>query len=192
MSRGLAITLGVVGVLVLVVLMIFGNFVHARNAMVEKYQSVKEAWSNVDTQLQRRADLIPNLVQTVKGYAKQETTVFGDIANARAGMLNAHAPAEKIAANGRLDSALGRLLMLSENYPQLKSNDQFLRLQDELSGTENRITVARKRYNESIKDYNTFILQFPNSIWAGMSGFQPNNAYFQASESSRTAPQVKF
>ena len=107
-------------------------------------------------------------------------------------MLNAHAPAEKIAANGRLDSALGRLLMLSENYPQLKSNDQFLRLQDELSGTENRITVARKRYNESIKDYNTFILQFPNSIWAGMSGFQPNNAYFQASESSRTAPQVKF
>jgi len=192
MSRGLAITLGVVGVLVLVVLMIFGNFVHARNAMVEKDQSVKEAWSNVDTQLQRRADLIPNLVQTVKGYAKQETTVFGDIANARAGMLNAHAPAEKIAANGRLDSALGRLLMLSENYPQLKSNDQFLRLQDELSGTENRITVARKRYNESIKDYNTFILQFPNSIWAGMSGFQPNNAYFQASESSRTAPQVKF
>jgi LemA protein len=192
MSRGLAITLGVVGVLVLVVLMIFGNFVHARNAMVEKDQSVKEAWSNVDTQLQRRADLIPNLVQTVKGYAKQETTVFGDIANARAGMLNAHGPSEKIAANGRLDSALGRLLMLSENYPQLKSNDQFLRLQDELSGTENRITVARKRYNESIKDYNTFILQFPNSIWAGMSGFQPNNAYFQASESSRTAPQVKF
>ena len=192
MSRGLAITLGVVGVLVLVVLMIFGNFVHARNAMVEKDQSVKEAWSNVDTQLQRRADLIPNLVQTVKGYAKQETTVFGDIANARAGMLNAHGPSEKIAANGRLDSALGRLLMLSENYPQLKSNDQFLRLQDELSGTENRIAVSRKRYNDSLKEYNTYVLQFPNNIWAGMSGFQQNNAYFQASEAARTTPQVKF
>ncbi|MDR3793831.1 MAG: LemA family protein [Terracidiphilus sp.] len=192
MSRGLLITLGVVGVFVLGILMIFSNYVHTRNTLVQKDQDVKEAWSNVDTQLQRRSDLIPNLVETVKGYAKQETTVFGDIANARAGMLNAHGPSEKMAANGKLDSALGRLLMLSENYPQLKSNDQFLRLQDELSGTENRIAVSRKRYNDSLKDYNTYVLQFPNNIWAGMSGFQQNNAYFQASEAARTTPQVKF
>jgi LemA protein len=192
MSRGLLIALGVVGVFVLGIVMIFGNYVHTRNTLVQKDQDVKEAWSNVDTQLQRRSDLIPNLVETVKGYAKQETTVFGDIANARAGMLNARGPSEKMAANGKLDSALGRLLMLSENYPQLKSNDQFLRLQDELSGTENRIAVSRKRYNDSLKEYNTYVLQFPNNIWAGMSGFQQNNAYFQASEAARTTPQVKF
>ena len=196
MSRGVAITLAVVGGLFALVLLVAAglgmNYVHARNAMVEKDQSVKEAWSNVDTQLQRRADLIPNLVETVKGFAKQETTVFGDIANARAGLLNAHGPEAKMAANGKLDSAIGRLLMLTENYPQLRSNDQFLRLQDELSGTENRISVARKRYNDTLKDYNTFVLSFPNNIWAGMSGFQPNNAYFQASEAARNAPQVKF
>jgi LemA protein len=196
MSRGVAITLAIVGglfALILVLGAVVGlNYVHTRNTLVQKDQDVKEAWSNVDTQLQRRADLIPNLVETVKGYAKQETTVFGDIANARAGMLNAHGPSEKIAANGKLDSALGRLLMLSENYPQLQSNQQFLRLQDELSGTENRIAVSRKRYNDSLKDYNTYVLQFPNNIWAGMSGFQQNNAYFQASEAARTTPQVKF
>ena len=196
MSRGVAITLAVVGGLFALVLLVAAglgmNYVHARNAMVEKDQSVKEAWSNVDTQLQRRADLIPNLVETVKGFAKQETTVFGDIANARAGLLNAHGPEAKMAANGKLDSAIGRLLMLTENYPQLRSNDQFLRLQDEISGTENRISVARKRYNDTLKDYNTFVLSFPNNIWAGMSGFQPNNAYFQASEAARNAPQVKF
>jgi LemA protein len=192
MSRGLAITLGVLGALLLIVVLIFGSFIGARNSMVEKDQTVKESWSNVDTQLQRRADLIPNLVETVKGFAKQETTVFGDIANARAGMLNAQGPSAKIAANGKLDSALGRLLLLTENYPQLRSNEQFLRLQDELSGTENRITVARKRYNDSIRDYNTTVLKFPNNIWASISGFQPNNAYFQASESARIVPQVKF
>jgi LemA protein len=192
MSRGLAITLGVLGAVLLVVVLIFGSFIGARNSMVEKDQTVKESWSNVDTQLQRRADLIPNLVQTVKGFAKQETMVFGDIANARAGMLNAQGPAAKIAANGKLDSAIGRLLLLTENYPQLRSNEQFMRLQDELSGTENRITVARKRYNDAIRDYNTTVLKFPNNIWASISGFQPNNAYFQASESARTVPQVKF
>jgi LemA protein len=196
MSRGLAITLAVLGGLVALVLVVGAfvglNYVHAHNTMVDKDQAVKEAWSNVDTQLQRRADLIPNLVETVKGFAKQETTVFGDIANARAGLLNAQGPQAKMAANGHLDSAIGRLLMLQENYPVLKSNEQFLRLQDELSGTENRITVARKRYNDSLKDYNTYVLQFPNNIWAGMSGFQVNNAYFQASEAARTVPQVKF
>jgi LemA protein len=146
----------------------------------------------VDVQLQRRADLIPNLVETVKGFTKEESTVFGDIANARAGMLNAQGPAAKIQANGKLDSALGRLLLLTENYPQLRSSEQFMRLQDELAGTENRISVARKRYNDALLDYNTYVLQFPNNIWAGIAGYQVNNARFEASESARTVPAVKF
>jgi len=153
---------------------------------------VKKMWSDVDVVLERRADLIPNLVETVKGFTKEESTVYGDIANARAGMLNAQGPQAKIAANGQLDSAIGRLLLLTENYPQLRSSDQFMRLQDELAGTENRIGVARKRYNDAIQNYNTFILQFPNSIWAGMAGFQQNNAYFEASPGARNAPSVKF
>jgi LemA protein len=192
MSRGLGITLAVVGVLLLVVLMIFGSFKSAQNQMVAKDQNVKEAWSNVEADLQRRADLIPNLVSTVKGFTKEENSVYADIANARAGMLNAQTPQSKIAANGQLDSAIGRLLLLTENYPQLRSSDQFMRLQDELAGTENRIKVSRMRYNEALKDYNTFILQFPNSIWAGMLGFHQNNAYFEASAAAQNAPQVNF
>jgi len=192
MTRGLWIGLGVVGAFVLALLMVFGSYVSAKNQMVARDQGVKQAWSEVDVQMQRRADLIPNLVETVKGFTKEESTVFGDIANARAGMLNAQGPAAKIAANGQLDGAIGRLLLLTENYPQLRSSDQFMRLQDELAGTENRIGVARRRYNLAIQDYNTFVLQFPNSIWAGMAGYQVNNAFFQASESARTVPNVKF
>jgi len=192
MRRGLWIALGVVGVFVLVALMVFGSYVSARNQMVAKDQAVKNAWSEVDVQLERRADLIPNLVQTVKGFTKEESTVFGDIANARAGMLNAQGPAAKIAANGRLDSAIGRLLLLTENYPQLRSSDQFMRLQDELSGTENRISVARRRYNNALQDYNTFVLQFPNNIWAGIAGYQQNNAFFTASPEKQAVPDVKF
>jgi LemA protein len=192
MNRGLGITLAILGILVLVVFLVFGSYVSAKNQMVAKDQNAKEAWSEVDVQLERRADLIPNLVQTVKGFTKEESTVFGDIANARAGLLNAQGPQAKIAANGQLDSALGRLLVLTENYPQLRSSDQFMRLQDELAGTENRISVARKRYNDALKDYNTFILQFPNSIWAGMAGFQVNNAYFTASPAAQSVPQVSF
>jgi len=192
MNRGLMVGLGIFGVLILVVLMVFGSFVSARNQMVAKDQNVKSMWSEVDVQLERRADLIPNLVETVKGFTKEESTVFGDIANARAGLLNAQGPQAKIAANGTLDSAFGRLLALTENYPQLRSSEQFMRLQDELAGTENRIGVARKRYNDAIQDYNTFILQFPNSIWAGMSGFKENTAYFTASPAARNVPSVKF
>jgi LemA protein len=192
MSKGFWIALGVVGVFVLALLMVFGSYVSAKNQMVAKDEFVKAQWSDVDVQLQRRLDLIPNLVETVKGFTKEESTVFGDIANARAGMLNAQGPAGKIAANGRLDSALGRLLLLTENYPQLRSSEQFMRLQDELAGTENRISVARKRYNDALRDYNIFVRQFPNSIWAGIAGFQVNNAFFTASESARTAPSVKF
>ena len=192
MSKGLGITLGVVGVLLLVVFMVFGSYVSARNQMVAKDQVVKQEWSEVDVQLERRADLIPNLVETVKGFTKEESTVFGDIANARAGMLNAQGPAAKIAANNQLDGAIGRLLLLTENYPQLRSSDQFMRLQDELAGTENRIAVARKRYNDAIQDYNTFVLQFPNNIWAEIAGYQVNNAYFTASPAAQQVPSVKF
>ena len=192
MSKGLWIALGVVGVLVLGVVMVFFSYQGSRNEMVAKDQNVKSMWSEVDVQLERRADLIPNLVETVKGFTKEESTVFGDIANARAGMLNAQGPQAKIAANGQLDSAIGRLLLLTENYPQLRSSDQFMRLQDELSGTENRIGVARKRYNDAIQDYNTYILQFPNNIWAGMAGFKQNDAYFTASPTAREVPAVKF
>lgn len=192
MKRGLWIGLAVVGVIFIVLLLIAGSYISAKNQMVAKDEAVKSAWSQVDIVLQRRADLIPNLVETVKGYAKQEQTVFGDIANARAGLLNARDPQSKIEANGKLDSAFGRLLALSENYPELKSNQNFLRLQDELAGTENRISVERRRYNETLQDYNTFIRQFPNSIWAGIGGFHANNAYFTASEGSRAVPAVKF
>lgn len=170
----------------------FGAYVNTKNTLVSKDESVKSAWSQVDVVLQRRADLIPNLVETVKGYAKQEQTVFGDIAKARSALLSAGTPQQKIAANGQLDGALGRLLLVVENYPQLKSNENFLRLQDELAGTENRIAVERKRYNDTLQDYNTYVRQFPNSLFAGWAGFKPNDAYFQASEGSRAVPAVNF
>ncbi len=192
MRKGCLILAAIAGVLVLAALFVFFSFKSTQNQLVQKDEAVKTAWSNVDADLQRRADLIPNLVETVKGFTKEESTVFGDIANARAGLLNAHTPQDKIAANGTLDGAFGRLLALTENYPQLKSNEQFLRLQDELSGTENRIKVSRLRYNNTLREYNTFVRSFPNSIWAGMLGFQPNEAYFQASAGARNAPQVKF
>jgi LemA protein len=182
----------VLGLLVLVALFIGGAYVNSRNEMVRKNEAIKQAWAQVDVVLERRADLIPNLVETVKGYAKQEQKVFGDIANARAGLLNARTPADKIAANGQLDGALGRLLAIVENYPDLKSNQNFLALQDELAGTENRIAVERRRYNEAIQDYNTYIGLFPNSIFAGWAGFQRNNDYFAASEAARQAPKVDF
>ncbi len=192
MRRGTMVLLAIVGVILLAVLFVYGSFKSAQNQLVSKDEAVKSAWSQVDVDLQRRADLIPNLVETVKGFTKEESTVFGDIANARAGLLNAQGPAAKIAANGTLDSAFGRLLALTENYPQLKSNEQFLRLQDELSGTENRISVSRRRYNQTLQDYNTFVRMFPNSVWAGMLGFHENSAYFEASAGSRNAPAVKF
>jgi len=181
-----------IGIIVLLLIVGFSSYVGARNQMVTKNETVKAAWSQVDIVLQRRADLIPNLVETVKGFALQEQTVFGDIAKARSRLLSANTPADKIAANQQLDGALGRLLVVVENYPQLKSNENFLRLQDELAGTENRIAVERKRYNDALQDYNTFIGLFPNSIWAGMAGFKRNDAYFAASEGSRTAPKVDF
>lgn len=180
------------GVIVVLVLIFFGMYVSARNEMVRKNEAVNAAWSEVDVVLQRRADLIPNLVETVKGYAAQEQTVFGAIANARAALLSAHDPAGKIAANNQLDGALGRLLLIVENYPQLKSNENFLRLQDELAGTENRIAVERRRYNEALQDYNTFIGLFPNSFFAGWAGFHRNDQYFRAAPQAQQVPKVQF
>src|SRR5580692_8183919 len=188
MSKGLI----VLAVLVVIVLALFGQYIGVKNNLVAKDQVVKAAWSQVDIVLQRRADLIPNLVETVKGYAQQEVTVFGDIAKARSALLSAGSPQEKIAANGQLDGALGRLLVIVENYPQLKSNENFLRLQDELAGTENRIAVERKRYNDTLQDYNTYVQQFPNSLFAGWAGFKANDAYFAATEASRQVPKVNF
>jgi len=188
MSKGLIVLV----VLVVIVLALFGQYVGVKNQLVAKDQAVKAAWSQVDIVLQRRADLIPNLVETVKGYAQQEVTVFGDIAKARSALLSAQTPSDKIAANGQLDGAIGRLLLIVENYPQLKSNENFLRLQDELAGTENRIAVERKRYNDALQDYNTYIQHFPNNIFARWAGFKPNEAYFTATEGSRVVPKVNF
>jgi LemA protein len=192
MKKSVIALIVVVLVLVLVALVFGGSFVSRRNEMVTKREGVNAAWSQVDVVLQRRADLIPNLVETVKGFATQEQTVFTNIANARAALLFARGPQEKIAANGQLDSALGRLLVVVENYPQLRSNENFLRLQDELAGTENRIAVERRRYNQTLQDYNTYLSLFPNNIVASMSGFSRNDAYFKADEGSRKAPLVQF
>ena len=192
MSKGLIAVIAVVVVLGLIGLFAFGQYVSVRNTLVTKNETVKAAWSQVDIVLQRRADLIPNLVETVKGFALQEQTVFGDIAKARSALLSAGSPSEKIAANQQLDGALGRLLVVVENYPTLKSNENFLRLQDELAGTENRIAVERKRYNDSLQDYNTYMQKFPNNIFAGWAGFKPNDAYFAASEAARQVPKVNF
>jgi len=190
------ILLAVVGVVLVLVLLIAGivgaSYVSSKNQMVTKNEAIKQAWSQVDVVLQRRADLIPNLVATAKGFAQHEEKVFGDIANARAGLLNAKTPADKIAANGQLDGAIGRLLLIVENYPNLKSDQNFMALQDELAGSENRIAVERRRYNEAIQDYNTYIGLFPNSIFAGWAGFKRNNDYFAATETARVAPKVDF
>ncbi|HKN24582.1 MAG TPA: LemA family protein [Candidatus Acidoferrum sp.] len=185
------------GIVILVVLLILAfvvgsAYVSRRNQMAIKREAVNAAWAQVDVVLQRRADLIPNLVQTVKGYAVQEQTVFGDIAAARAAMMGARTPADKIAANGQLDSALSRLMVIVENYPQLKSDQNFMRLQDELAGTENRIAVERKRYNDTVQDYNTYISLFPNSLVASFGGFTRNDAYFKTEEGARQAPKVNF
>ncbi len=192
MGKGLIAVVVVLVLIGLVGVMFFGSYVSTKNTLVSKNEAVKAAWSQVDIVLQRRADLIPNLVETVKGYAKQEQTVFDDIAKARSQLLSAGTPQEKIAANGQLDGAMVKFLALTENYPQLKSNENFLRLQDELAGTENRIAVERKHYNDTLKDYNTYVQQFPNSLFAGWAGFKANDAYFVASEASRQVPKVNF
>jgi LemA protein len=192
MSKGMKIFLAVIGGLVLLTLMGFSSYYDHRNQIVTKKEAIKANWSQVDVVLQRRADLIPNLVETVKGYASHEQKIYEDLANARAALMSGRTPSEKIAANTQLDNALSRLLVVVENYPNLKANENFMRLQDELSGTENRIAVERRRYNQTVQDYNTYIQIFPNNIVAAMGGFQREDAYFQTSEAARQAPKVSF
>jgi len=190
--KGLWVGLGVVGLIVLVLLVVGFGYVGAKNQMVVKDQDVQTAFSNIDVDLQRRSDLIPNLVATVKGYAHVEESILTAIANARAGLMTAKTPDEKLAANDRLNVALLPLMRMQENYPDLKSNEQFTALRDELAGTENRIAVSRTRYNAAIRDYNVFIEQFPNSIYAGFAGYQPKKEYYSADAGAKTAPKVDF
>ena len=179
-------------VIVLAAVIFGGMYVRARNTMVQKNEVIKSDWAQVSVVLERRADLIPNLVATVKGIAAQEVTVFTAVANARANLMNAQTPKDKIAANQQLDGALAKVLALTENYPQLRSSENFLRLQDELAGTENRIAVERRRYNNAIQDYNTYIGLFPNNIFAGWAGFGRNDAYFAATPAAQQPPKVEF
>jgi LemA protein len=174
------IALIILGILVLLGVVVGGKVAAVNNELVTQREAIAGAWAQVDNVLQRRADLIPNLVETVKGFAAQEKEVLGAVSAARAALIGARTPAEKIQANGQLDSALGRLLVVVENYPVLRSSDNFMRLQDELAGTENRIAVERRRYNETVQKYNTTIGLFPNNIFAGMLGFQRNDDYFRA------------
>ena len=161
------------------------------NTFVSQEQGIKASWAEVENQLQRRNDLIPNLVETTKGFAQHEESVYKDIADSRSKLLAAKSPEETIAAANQQTSALGRLLAVVENYPQLKANEQFNRLMDELAGTENRIAVARKRYNDKVQDYDTKRGQFPANMTAKMFGFK-EYPYFQAPPESKQVPKVNF
>lgn len=182
----------IVIVVIVIIVVLGGIYASSRNNMVRKQEQVKEAWAQVDVVIQRRADLIPNLVQTVKGYATHERAVFADVDHARAALLGANTPGGRIQANGQLDGALGRLLAIVENYPQLKADQNFLALQDQLEGTENRIAVERRRYNLAVRDYNTYIGLFPNNLVAGMAGFTRDTNYFNASPYAQQVPKVDF
>lgn len=163
----------------------------AYNQLVSAEEQVDEAWAQVENVLQRRADLIPNLVATVQGFAAQERAVFTAVAEARSRLLAAEGPAQTAEASAQLDSALGRLLAISERYPELRSSENFIRLQDELAGTENRIAVERRRYNQTVRDYNISIRRFPRRIAASLFGFEPREL-FQAEEGAEEAPEVEF
>lgn len=189
--RKVLIVLGILVALVLVAGLVFGSmFVSRRNEMVAMKEGITGAWAQVDTVIQRRLDLIPNLVETVKGIAAQEKEVFSNIAEARAAMAGARTPSERIEANDQLGGALSRLLLVVENYPQLQSSQNFIRLQDELAGTENRIAVERRKYNQTVQAYNTYIQLFPNNIVASLSGYEREDAYFRTTEEARQAPPV--
>jgi LemA protein len=183
----------IIAIAVVLALLLGGcEFVQTRNKIAVERESINAEWSQVDADLQRRADLIPNLVETVKGYAKEETQVFEALANARAAMAGARTPQEKIDANNQVTGALGRLLVVVENYPNLKANENFRQLQFSLEGTENRILQARRRYNEAVQKYNTDISLFPGSVVASMSGFLREDAYFKTEPGARTVPKVQF
>lgn len=184
--KGFMIGLAGLAVLALVV------FVSGYNGIVSKHETITAKWAQVENQLQRRNDLIPNLVNTVKGYASHEKTLFEEITNARSQWAKAGSTEEKIKAASGIDSALSRLLLVVENYPNLKADQTFLKLMDELAGTENRIAVERMRYNEAVRDYNVTVRMFPGNVISGMFGFKPATEYFKAQEQAKTVPEVRF
>ena len=190
----------VIAVIVVIVVALFGWVKGTYNGMVEQEENVSKAWSQVENVYQRRADLIPNLVNTVKGYAAHEKETLEGVLAARAKATQMTVNLDDLseenikkyqAAQGDLQQAMGRLLMLTENYPDLKANENFRDLQAQLEGTENRITVERQKFNEAAKEYNTNIRKFPNNIFAGMFGFE-KKGYFEAQEGAQTAPAVEF
>ena len=180
------------GVIVLIAVFIIMGFAGVYNSIVSKQETITAKWAQIENQLQRRNDLIPNLVNTVKGYAAHEKTVLEDITNARSRWAKASSVEEKVKAAGEIDRALGRLLMVTENYPNLKADQTFLKLMDELSGTENRISVERMRYNEAVRDYNITVRTFPGNIVSGMFGYKVATEYFKAEEKAKTVPEVRF
>jgi LemA protein len=188
MKRGGLVVLAIVAVLVIV---IAGQLAGSYNRLITAQQGVQQGWAEVNNQLQRRNSLIGNLAETVKGTALQEQQVFGDIARARAAMAGARTPQEGIAAAQNMDGVLGRLLVVVENYPQLRSNEAFMGLMDELSGTENRLAVARMRYNETVQGYNVMVKRFPTNLYAGMMGFK-GEPYYPVPEEAKATPKIDF
>ena len=191
MKKGLVGCLVVLAGLVVLAIIVGGWLMGAYNRMVTEREGVDRAWAQVENVLQRRGDLIPNLVETVKGYAAHEKEVFEAVADARGRLAGAASPQEASAANAGMTSALGRLLAIAENYPALKANENFIRLQDELAGSENRIATERMRYNEAVRGYNTLIKRFPSNLIAGFFSFGEKD-YFEATEESKEVPKVKF
>jgi LemA protein len=192
MNKAVTIILVVLAVLLVVGIGFGFKLMNLRNELVNLHEAIPKAWADVDAVLQRRVDLIPNLVETVKGFAKQEKSVMEAVTSARAALIGARGPQDRMEANARLDGALARLLVVVENYPNLRSNENFLRLQDELAGTENRIAIERRKYNETVQRYNTSIQLFPNNIAAALFNYQRNDAYFKTEPAARTAPKVAF
>jgi len=180
------------GIVLIIVIIIIMAFAGLYNGIVSKHETITAKWAQVENQLQRRNDLIPNLVNTVKGYAAHEKTVFEDVTNARSQWGKASTVEDKVKAASSIDAALSRLLLVVENYPNLKADQTFLKLMDELSGTENRIAVERMRYNEAVRDYNITVRTFPSNFVAGMFGYRPATEYFKAEEKAKVVPEVKF
>lgn len=191
MGRGTKVALIIVAVVLALVLGFYSYIKGTYNELVTLDEGVKASWAQVENQLQRRMDLIPNYVETVKGYARHEKEVFLKVTEARAKVAGAGSISKKIAANNELTATLGRLLLVVERYPALKANQNFIRLQDELAGTENRIAVERRRYNEAVRSYNVRIRKFPTIILAGIFGFT-RASFFEVPEEAKEPPKVKF
>lgn len=183
--KKLLIFLGILAVLFIVLASLY-------NGIVSRHETITAKWAQVENQLQRRNDLIPNLVNSVKGYAAHEKSVFENVTNARSQWAKANTLEDKVEAAGKMDAALARLLLVVENYPNLKADQAFLKLMDELSGTENRIAVERMRFNEAVRDYNVTVRMFPGNVIAGMSGYKPATEYFKSEEKAKAVPEVKF